>query len=196
VLVLLDTGQGVIQDDRVSFELEVVETLLDVDRGHRRIVGDQRRVDSGQMVTSATAPIRYLAAADVLAAMPDLDERLRLAWRTMTALVSEAELPRRSPSTLARTDRSPMRCRPICEAPTRPAATISVGLKWVAGYGGNRALGLAAIHAVIVLNDPATGVPTAILDGGPVTALRTAAVSGVAIRAFARPSRVARSAPD
>ena len=36
-----------------------------------------------------------------------------------------------------------------------------------------------------MLNDPQTGFPTAILDGGPITAARTAAVSGVAIRRFA-----------
>ena len=53
-----------------------------------------------------------------------------------------------------------------------------VGMKWVAGYNGNRELGLPAINAVVVLNDAATGLPTAILDGGPITALRTAAVSG------------------
>jgi ornithine cyclodeaminase/alanine dehydrogenase len=137
------------------------------------------------MVTSATAPIRYLAAADVLAAMPDLDERLRLAWRTMTALVSEAELPPKI-AVHPRPDGSFAHAMPAHLRGADPAGGDDlVGLKWVAGYGGNRALGLAAIHAVIVLNDPATGVPTAILDGGPVTALRTAAVSGVAIRAFA-----------
>ncbi len=38
---------------------------------------------------------------------------------------------------------------------------------------------------MVLLNDPATGLPTAVLDGGPITALRTAAVSGVAIRRFA-----------
>ena len=58
-------------------------------------------------------------------------------------------------------------------------------MKWVAGFGTNNALGLPAINAVVVLNDAATGLPTAILDGGPITALRTAAVSGVAIANFA-----------
>jgi alanine dehydrogenase len=58
-------------------------------------------------------------------------------------------------------------------------------MKWVAGFAGNRALGLPAINAVVVLNDASTGLPRAILDGGPITAMRTAAVSGVAIRHFA-----------
>ena len=68
-------------------------------------------------------------------------------------------------------------------------------MKWVAGFGANSARGLPAIHAVVVLNDPETGVPAAILDGGPITAERTAAVCGVAIRHFApapgRPAEIA-----
>jgi len=59
-----------------------------------------------------------------------------------------------------------------------------VGMKWVAGYATNTALGLPGISALVIVNDPATGIPTAILDGGPITAQRTAAVSGVAIRRF------------
>jgi ornithine cyclodeaminase/alanine dehydrogenase-like protein (mu-crystallin family) len=69
-------------------------------------------------------------------------------------------------------------------------------MKWVAGFATNNASGLPAIHAVVVLNDAATGVPVAILDGGPITAQRTAAVSGVVIRRYApsvmgRPTRAA-----
>ena len=45
------------------------------------------------MATADVAPLRYLSADDVLAAMPDLDERLDLAERTMIALVADAELP-------------------------------------------------------------------------------------------------------
>ena len=60
-----------------------------------------------------------------------------------------------------------------------------VGMKWVAGFGTNNAFGLPAINALVVVNDPTTGLPVAIIDGGPITAARTAAVSGVAIRRFA-----------
>jgi ornithine cyclodeaminase/alanine dehydrogenase-like protein (mu-crystallin family) len=68
-------------------------------------------------------------------------------------------------------------------------------MKWIAGFPTNAAHGLRALHGLVVLNDPMTGVPTAILDGGPLTAHRTAAVSGLAIRAYApsvsgRPARV------
>lgn len=68
-----------------------------------------------------------------------------------------------------------------------------VGMKWIAGFPGNRAAGMPAIHGLVVINDPRTGVPIAILDAGPITAERTAAVSGIAIARFA--PRVAGRAP-
>jgi ornithine cyclodeaminase/alanine dehydrogenase-like protein (mu-crystallin family) len=148
------------------------------------------------MVTAAIPPLRYLAAADVLASMPDLDERLRLAEQTMTALVDDAELPPKI-GVHPRPDDSFAHAMPALLRGADPRGQDDlVGLKWVAGYGGNRALGLPAIHALVVLNDASTGVPTAILDGAPITALRTAAVSGVAIRHFGpdvaeRPPRAA-----
>ena len=92
--VLLDRRQGVVEDDRVALELEVVEALRDVDRGHGGIVGDRRRVDSRP---DAIAPTRHRSAISrrptSLRAMPDLDTRLALAEQTMTALVAGAELP-------------------------------------------------------------------------------------------------------
>jgi ornithine cyclodeaminase/alanine dehydrogenase-like protein (mu-crystallin family) len=60
-----------------------------------------------------------------------------------------------------------------------------IGMKWVAGFGTNNALRIPAINAVVILNDARTGLPVAVLDGGPITAQRTAAVSGVAIQRFA-----------
>lgn len=137
------------------------------------------------MSASTDAPLRYLDASAVLAAMPDLDERLRLAELTLTSLVADAELP------------------PKIGVHPRPAGSFAhampaflrgrdltgrddlVGMKWVAGFATNNERGLPAINAVVVLNDATTGMPTAILDGGPITALRTAAVSGVAIRRYA-----------
>ena len=131
--------------------------------------------------------IRYLSAADVVAAMPPVAERLDLAERTMTALVADAELPPkigvhpRPPGSFAHA--MPAALRPAGSAPHETGADL-LGIKWVTGSPGNRAAGLPAIHAVVVLSDPATGEPRAILDGGPITAERTAAVSGVAIARF------------
>ncbi|HEX3265234.1 MAG TPA: NAD(P)-binding domain-containing protein [Candidatus Limnocylindrales bacterium] len=132
-------------------------------------------------------PLRWLSNADVVAAMPPLEERLRLAELTMVALArpGAAELP------------------PKIAIHPRPAASFVhampshlrgdeasgdlVGMKWVAGYATNAALGLPGIHATVIVNDPGTGIPTAILDGGPITAERTAAVSGVGLRHLGPP---------
>ncbi len=130
-------------------------------------------------------PIRYLSAADVLAAMPDIDERLELAERTMTALVADAELPPKI-GVHPRPDGSFAHAMPALLRGTDPdGGGDLLGMKWVAGFGTNNELGLPAVNAVVVINEAATGLPSAILDGGPITALRTAAVSGVAIRHFA-----------
>ncbi len=65
------------------------------------------------------------------------------------------------------------------------------GVKWVNVHPGNRRRGLPTVMAVIIINDSATGVPLAVLDGLLITKLRTAAAAAVAARALARPeSRV------
>jgi ornithine cyclodeaminase/alanine dehydrogenase-like protein (mu-crystallin family) len=137
------------------------------------------------MAASDRPPLRYLAAADVIAAMPDLDERLRLAELTLTALVADAELPPKI-GIHPRPDGSFVHAMPAHLRGAEPDGRDDlVGMKWVAGFGSNNAIGLPAINAVVILNDAATGLPVTILDGGPITAQRTAAVSGVAIRRFA-----------
>ena len=45
-------------------------------------------------------------------------------------------------------------------------ANDGLGMKWVLGYPTNNAIGLPAIHGILLLNDPSTGVPTGILDAG------------------------------
>ena len=130
-------------------------------------------------------PIRYLSAEDVLAAMPPVDERLALAERTMTALVTDAELPPKI-GVHPRQGGSFAHAMPAALVPRHETGGTAdlLGIKWVTGFSENRSHGLPAIHAVVVLSDPTTGVPRAILDGGPITAERTAAVSGVAIARF------------
>ena len=44
----------------------------------------------------------------------------------------------------------------------RPAAA---GVKWVNVHPRNRARGLPTVMAVIIINDPATGFPLAVMDG-------------------------------
>ena len=61
----------------------------------------------------------------------------------------------------------------------------AAGIKWVADFPENRKLGLATIHGLIVLNNSETGVPFCVMDGGSVTAMRTAAMTGVSLGACA-----------
>jgi ornithine cyclodeaminase/alanine dehydrogenase-like protein (mu-crystallin family) len=60
------------------------------------------------------------------------------------------------------------------------------GVKLVTLTESNPGRGLPFVNAAYVLFDPLTQVPEAVLDGGSLTALRTAAVSGLATRWLAR----------
>jgi ornithine cyclodeaminase/alanine dehydrogenase len=60
------------------------------------------------------------------------------------------------------------------------------GMKWVSAFPENKARGLPSLSGLIILNDPETGLPEAILDAAWITAARTGAVTAVAARALAR----------
>ncbi len=60
------------------------------------------------------------------------------------------------------------------------------GIKWVSAFPSNKARGLPNITGVIILNDPETGLPEAVMDATWITAVRTGASTAVAARAFAR----------
>ena len=62
----------------------------------------------------------------------------------------------------------------------------SAGLKWVCAYPDNREQNLPSVMAVIILSDPNTGCPLAILDGTHITNMRTGAAGGVAVKYLAR----------
>ena len=63
----------------------------------------------------------------------------------------------------------------------------SAGIKWVSGYPENHTRGLPYISGLLILNDPETGLPTAVMDCTWITAMRTAAATAVAARRLARP---------
>jgi len=63
----------------------------------------------------------------------------------------------------------------------------SAGIKWVSGYPQNQARGLPYISGLLVLNDPETGFPTAVMDCAWITAMRTGAATAVAAKHLARP---------
>ncbi|RED54946.1 2,3-diaminopropionate biosynthesis protein SbnB [Cohnella lupini] len=53
------------------------------------------------------------------------------------------------------------------------------GIKWIASFPGNTDLGIPRAHSTIILNDPSTGIPIAVINSAMLSELRTAAVSAV-----------------
>ncbi len=135
-------------------------------------------------------PLRHLSAVEVAAAMPPLTERLVLAERTMRALGHEAELPPkvgvhpRQPGSLAHAMPALLR------GEAADGSTDLIGAKWITGFPLNPSCGLPTYHALVILNDPLTGEPLAVMDASTITAQRTAAISGTAIRHFVPPGAV------
>ena len=63
----------------------------------------------------------------------------------------------------------------------------SAGIKWVAGYPQNIEKGLPYMSGLLILNDPETGFPLAVMDCTWITAKRTGAATAVAAKYLARP---------
>lgn len=135
----------------------------------------------------AVPPLSYLSTAQLDRCLPGVEERLDLAATALTALAAgTAEMP----------PKIGVHPRPDALLHAMPAWLRDadlVGLKWIAAFPGNRSRGLPAINGLVVLNDPDTGLPTWLMDAARITAVRTAAVSGVGIRLF-RPQHVERVA--
>jgi ornithine cyclodeaminase/alanine dehydrogenase-like protein (mu-crystallin family) len=149
-------------------------------------------------VSEPGAPIRFLDDAAVRAAMPGQSELLHLAEVALRSLVAGGEAPPKAalPPGPAGVFAQAMPARLAASAvPGGGADADLLGMKWISGSPGNRALGRATLSGLVVLNDAETGAPTAILDAAAITAARTAALSGVAVRllAPAPPGRPARA---
>jgi ornithine cyclodeaminase/alanine dehydrogenase-like protein (mu-crystallin family) len=127
------------------------------------------------------APLVYLARSDVEVAMPPAATRLVLAERALRALAGDAQLPAKV-GVHPRQHASWAHAMPAwVPGEADDGSADLLGVKFVSGFPGNAALGLPALHATLLLCDPRTGRPSAVMDAGPITAARTAAVSGVAV---------------
>lgn len=62
----------------------------------------------------------------------------------------------------------------------------SAGMKWVSGYPENQKKKLPYISGLLILNDPDTGFPIAVMDATWITAQRTGAATAVAAKYLAR----------
>lgn len=60
------------------------------------------------------------------------------------------------------------------------------GLKWVSVYPDNHQHHMPTVMATIILCDPDTGYPLAVMDGTYITEIRTGAVGGLAVKYLAR----------
>jgi len=63
----------------------------------------------------------------------------------------------------------------------------SAGIKWVGGYPENFKRSLPYISGLLILNDPETGFPYAVMDCAWITAYRTGAASALSAKYLARP---------
>ncbi|MBI2113478.1 MAG: ornithine cyclodeaminase family protein [candidate division NC10 bacterium] len=70
--------------------------------------------------------------------------------------------------------------------PAYVASPRAAGIKWVGNFLQNQARGLPTISGLVMLNDPETGLPMAIMDCTWITAKRTGAASAVAAKYLAR----------
>lgn len=63
----------------------------------------------------------------------------------------------------------------------------AAGIKWISGYPENHRKGLPYITGLLILNDPETGLPIAVMDATWLTAKRTGAATALAAKYLARP---------
>jgi ornithine cyclodeaminase/alanine dehydrogenase-like protein (mu-crystallin family) len=126
--------------------------------------------------------IRVLTG-DQVAGLLSMDQAIRLMRQGFGALSSgRAVMPMRS--------RLDMECG---DAHLMPASMDGTGLcvKIVTTYPGNCELGLPVVQGMLLVFDPQTGTPRALMDCRRLTAIRTGAGGGLAVDLLSRPdSRV------
>ncbi len=121
-----------------------------------------------------------LTATDVRASlpMPSAIEAMRDAFRCLAE--GRAEIPLRTAVRIPERDAVTLVMPARCDLP------LGLGGKLVSVFPGNPSRGLPLIHAAVVLLDPETGVPQALVEGTALTAIRTGAASGLATDLLAR----------
>lgn len=131
--------------------------------------------------------VRYLSRSDIISVGGDHSDMYMTAiedgFRSHATgdFVQPLKPYLRSPRALHIADR--IIAMPAWIGGERPVA----GLKWIGSKHDNPdKRGIERASAVIVLNDPETNYPMAIMEGGLLSAMRTAAVTGVATRHLAR----------
>ena len=137
----------------------------------------------------APVELRFLSQEDVVAAGGlDMDACLDVIAETL-ALHHRGETVAPAKSALHWSEdlASDERLGRIMAMPAYVGGAMNMaGLKWIPSVPSNPERGLPRGIGLVVLSDPETGLPLAVMDGTVVSAMRTGAVSGVAARELAR----------
>src|SRR6188474_516582 len=113
-------------------------------------------------VAAGEAPIRYLDAHAVATCLPSPAELLTLAELALRSLVAGAQVPPKAAVSGGGVFAHAMPARlERAAVPGGGSGADLLGMKWIAGASTNRARGLPAMAALIMLGDPDTGVPVA-----------------------------------
>ena len=126
-----------------------------------------------------------LNAAEVRRALPmqEAIEAMKQAFAAFSA--GRAVIPHRTHLPVARHAGVSLIMPAFVDDPDAEARTLVV--KVVSVFDNNHAQELARIQAAVLVLDPATGRPAALLEGTTLTAIRTAGASGAATDLLARP---------
>lgn len=132
-----------------------------------------------QAALGESDPIRYLSRVQCAQMLPSFARGVQLVRDTLVAAAEgTVELPPK-PGVHPRPDAF------IHAMPVYVGSTDATGVKWISGFPDNPQRGLPYITGLLLLNDAATGLPTAVMDAEIVTAYRTACVSGLSIEVLA-----------
>jgi len=122
--------------------------------------------------------IRMLGAAEVRAALPMPKAIAAMKQAYIQFSTGQATVPLR---THVQTEKGVTLLMPAYLHESR-----NLGVKIISIYGENQKLGLPTISATVMVLDPETGFPLALMNGSSLTAIRTGAGGGAAADALAR----------
>ena len=123
------------------------------------------------------------AADEILVLGRDELISLGLGWDDVVGVLEDA-FQRKAQGLVQNPPKPALHPRPesfINAMPAYIGGADRAGIKWIAGYESNRAKGLPYINGIFVLTEAETGRSLAIMDGGWITEMRTAGVSGVVL---------------
>ncbi|HEX3000082.1 MAG TPA: ornithine cyclodeaminase family protein [Armatimonadota bacterium] len=127
------------------------------------------------------ATLRYLSRADVEACALSMQEILTLVEAAFAARgKDQVEMP-------PKPGIHPLPDAFIHAMPAYLPRMEAVGLKWVSGFPENLGKGFPYLSGLLILNDPETGLPLAVMECAWLTAERTGAATAVAARYLAHP---------